>query len=300
MPHSMARRTPIDTLLAPRVASLSSVLMAALAGEPEAVHQSRVASRRLREVLPAFISTDTRRGRDVSAAVRRVTRALGPVRELDVALALFDAAVATHGLQPVAQAAARRAMQKARAAALRKARATFTRARLARLRAHLEGLTTVTAAAADPLAVTAAMAARVHRAARRVRKAVNHVTTLYSPTRLHEVRIAVKRLRYALEAGGTARGARRASSQVRQLRVVQDLLGRAHDLHVLGEFLQAVERRVLPRSRATARELAELERALDLECRGLHAAFLSRRTSLLALATALGGDAPAAPERSVA
>ncbi len=300
MPPSMARRTPIDTLLAPRVASLTSVLPAALAGEPEAVHQSRVASRRLREVLPVFIAVDTRHGRAVATAVRRVTRALGPVRELDVALGLFDAAVASHGLRPVAQTAARRAMHSARTAALRKARATFTPRRQARLRAHLDTLTSVTAADADPLAVRRAVQARVVRAARRVRKALRHVTTLYSPNRLHEVRIAVKRLRYALEAASTAGGARSAASRVRRLRVVQDLLGRAHDLHVLGEFLQGVERRVVTRSRTTARDLAGLERALELECRQLHAAFLARRAALLALATALDSGAPAAPVRSVA
>ncbi len=56
VPLSMARRTPtsITTLLAPRASALTAVLTAALAGEPEAVHQARVASRRLREVLPVL------------------------------------------------------------------------------------------------------------------------------------------------------------------------------------------------------------------------------------------------------
>lgn len=297
----MSRRTPIDTLLAPRVSALTSVVTSALAGEPEAVHQTRVASRRLREVLPAFVAADTRRGRDVAAAVRRVTRALGSVRELDVALGLFDAAVTADGLRPVARATARRALQTARSSALRQARTTLTPARVARLRARLDALTAPTAptAALDREGMSAALHARTLRAGRRLRKAVDHVTTVYAPARLHRVRIAVKRLRYALEAEGAARGARRASSQVQQLRAIQDLLGRAHDLHVLEEFLQGVQRRVVTRSRAAARDLAVFGLALERECRALHAAFLSRRPALLALAAALTA-APAAPARSVA
>ncbi len=294
----MSRRTPIDTLLKPRASALTSVITSALAGEPEAVHQARVASRRLREVLPALVAADTRRGRHVAAAVRRVTRALGAVRELDVALGLFDAAVTTYGLRSAAQAPARRALLEARSAALRKARATLTPARVARLRARLDALTAPTATL-DRQALGDALHARTLRAGRRLRKAVDDVTTVYAPARLHNVRIAVKRLRYALEAEGTARGARRASSQVQQLRAIQDLLGRAHDLHVLDEFLQGVQRRVVTRSRAATRDLAAFGHALERECRALHAAFLSRRPALLALAAAIAA-APAAAARSVA
>jgi CHAD domain-containing protein len=51
------------------------------------VHQARVASRRLREALPVLRASvhQSRLGR-VRRQVRRMTRALGPVRELDVAL----------------------------------------------------------------------------------------------------------------------------------------------------------------------------------------------------------------------
>lgn len=298
MPPSMSRRSPIDTLLAPRVSALTSVVAAALAGEPEAVHQARVASRRLREVLPVFVSADTRRGRDLAAAVRRVTRALGSVRELDVAIGLFDAAVAAYGLRPVALATARRALMTARSAALRQARTTLTPARVARLRTRLDALT-ATAAAVDRQTVSDALHPRTLRAGRRLRKAVDRVTTVYAPARLHDVRIAVKRLRYALEAALAARGSRRPSSQVQQLRAIQDLLGRAHDLHVLQGFLLGVEQRVVTRSRAAARDLAAFAHALERECRALHAAFLSRRAALLALTTAIAAAA-AAPARSVA
>ena len=54
----------------------------AVGGDAEALHQARVASRRIREALPLEI----RPPRKLMRQVRRITRALGPVRELDVAL----------------------------------------------------------------------------------------------------------------------------------------------------------------------------------------------------------------------
>ena len=54
------------------------------------VHQARVASRRLREALPVLgaIADDAAIDR-ARSRVRRITRALGPVRELDVTLLLL-------------------------------------------------------------------------------------------------------------------------------------------------------------------------------------------------------------------
>lgn len=297
MAHSMARRPPTDTVLAPRMAALSSVIAAAVAGDPEAVHQARVASRRLREVLPSFAVAHG--GRAARHAVRRVTRALGPVRELDVALGHFEAAVAAHPLRPAALAAARRALQTARTTAFRAARATLTPARRDRLQAALEAFA-VEASGIAPTAVDAAMAARLDRAARRLRVAVDRVSIVYAPGRLHDVRIAVKRLRYALEAVAAVRGTKALATRVRQLRHIQDLLGRAHDLHVLAMFLRSVQERVVARSRATARDLAALADELDVECRQLHAAFVSRRAALLTLGEAIMVSRPAASSESAA
>ena len=299
----MARRTPAstNTLLAPRASALTAVLTAALAGESEAVHQARVASRRLREVLPVLTAGHERAGRGLREDVRRVTRAFGAVRELDVAIGHFDEAVAAAEMSAAARMTTRRVLQAQRAAALRQARATLTRARLQRLQTRLDelGVAIATSTTTDAAAVTATMATRVARRARGVRKAVTGTGVVYMPERLHNVRIAVKRLRYALEAGQEARGVR-ATAQLTQLKAIQDLLGRAHDLHVLAERIHEVEVGVVQRSRATARDLAALARAIDRECRALHAAFMSRRNGLLTLSAALVTRASAPRARSVA
>ena len=63
---------------------------AAQAGDEISVHQARVASRRLREALPVLGARADEDALDrAQTRVRRITRALGPVRELDVTLLLL-------------------------------------------------------------------------------------------------------------------------------------------------------------------------------------------------------------------
>ena len=58
-----------------------------IVGEAQAVHRARVATRRLREALPV-LDGDHRGIRRLRKDLRALTRALGPVRELDVTLGL--------------------------------------------------------------------------------------------------------------------------------------------------------------------------------------------------------------------
>jgi CHAD domain-containing protein len=66
---------------------LSRVWSRVEAGDGEALHRSRVATRRLREALP-LVKGRGRERRRLRRELRRVTRVLGPVRELEVALTL--------------------------------------------------------------------------------------------------------------------------------------------------------------------------------------------------------------------
>ena len=67
--------------------------------DPEAVHQARVASRRLREVLPIVLAPGGRTER-LRRTVRRLTRTLGPVRELDVVRRAVSQGVVSYLLKP--------------------------------------------------------------------------------------------------------------------------------------------------------------------------------------------------------
>src|SRR5436190_4103896 len=77
-------------LLRQRLVSLLTAMPAAQEGDETSVHQARVASRRLREALPVLgITADDEALDRAEKRVRRITRALGPVRELDVTLSLL-------------------------------------------------------------------------------------------------------------------------------------------------------------------------------------------------------------------
>src|SRR5215471_16255385 len=52
-------------------------------GDAETIHHTRVATRRLREVLPVVVA-DNGRAKDLRRGLRDVNRILGPIRELDV------------------------------------------------------------------------------------------------------------------------------------------------------------------------------------------------------------------------
>ena len=77
-------------LLRQRLVSLLQAMPAAQEGDEVSVHEARVASRRLREALPVLGARAKEAAVDrAGKGVRRITRALGPVRELDVTLSLL-------------------------------------------------------------------------------------------------------------------------------------------------------------------------------------------------------------------
>src|SRR6476661_5046661 len=76
-------------LLKKRVDPFTRVLAAVEQGDVRALHRARVASRRLRELLP-MLQLQPSRARKLSRRLRKVTMRLGAVRELDVLLLLID------------------------------------------------------------------------------------------------------------------------------------------------------------------------------------------------------------------
>jgi hypothetical protein len=102
---------------------------------------------------------------------------------------------------------------------------------------------------------------------------------MYSPERLHEVRIAAKKLRYGLELASDS-GLRQAAPHVRALKRTQDLLGRLHDLQVLQGHIADAQ---IATNTTRAGQRAALETlAAHVEglCRHLHGTYLSSSTAL--------------------
>jgi CHAD domain-containing protein len=116
----------------------------------------------------------------------------------------------------------------------------------------------------------------------RLRAAIENAAGIYLPDRLHQVRIAVKKLRYALEITNELSGSR-ATARVRTLKEIQDLLGRMNDLEVLIARVRAVQGSSRAPNLRLSGDLDRLVRHLETECRQLHGHYMASRKKLLAI-----------------
>jgi CHAD domain-containing protein len=112
--------------------------------------------------------------------------------------------------------------------------------------------------------------------------AIDNAAGLYLPDRLHDVRIAVKKLRYTLEL--TQRGtSTHVPARVRTLKRAQDLLGRMHDLEVLIARTRGIQSSPGASTLKVSADLDRLVRRLETECRRLHGQYMALRPTLASL-----------------
>jgi CHAD domain-containing protein len=291
----MAVTSVSELLIAQRLRTLARFLTAAKHGDVHSIHQARVASRRLREALPLVV--DGRSGRKLQRQARTLTRALGPVRELDVVLQSLDS-MRTSTDVPKAGVAClevvivdeRRRLHAEMVQRLADWDLEKVRKRaLAGARAHdavtRDGMSPKRAARARRLAAAERIAtADRHslRRAMRLRNAIDTAAGIYLPDRLHELRIAVKKLRYSLEVARDLRASRAAAS-IRTLKRAQDLLGHIHDLEVLITRTRAVQGSPDASDLKLSADLDQLVRRLETECRRLHGHYIALRPQLVTL-----------------
>jgi CHAD domain-containing protein len=203
--------------------------------------------------------------------IRKLTRALGAVRELDVTLRVLDDLAAGETLPRLALEEVRAHVVEER----ERRRATMLK-RLDRVK--VDKLDRRLAAVAEALQEAqserwrGALASRLSKRAKGLGAAMDEAGQMYNPEGLHSVRIATKKLRYSLEIAAEG-GFRQAAPPVRQLKKVQDTLGRLHDLQVLLAHVEAVQ--ALPPGRKLPEgSLGVLARALEDECRYIHGRYL--------------------------
>jgi CHAD domain-containing protein len=285
-----------------RVRALVHQFHGARAGAVEPLRRTRVATRRLREALPLLGLAASSGGyaparlADLRAAVRRLTRALGSVRELDVSLQRLDALAAQDASLVPGVAVVRAAIERerqARAAAMRK---VLDGIRVKRLARRAMAIARGAVAASPPASRSRRMLlARVARRAGRLDAAIRAAGTLNVPPQLHAVRVAVKRFRYALELVEEMGVARTAAATAR-LRAAQEVLGELHDLHVLSEYARSVQSELAPDDplRASLRRLVSV---IERDIAHRHAAYLSGRDRVAKLAR-IWQMSPAAQRRA--
>lgn len=266
-------------LLLRRARALKRHLPAAAAGDDHGVHQARVATRRLREAVPV-LATGLKHSKAGKAArkIRRLTRALGTVRELDVTLQLLGH-LAQAGTLP------RTALEEVRARVMteRDERRAVMLERLGHVKsAKLERRL---ASVADALQASTddgwrrVLSSRLLKRSKRLGKAVAEAGQLYAPDRLHEVRIAAKKLRYGIELAADG-GVRAAAPLLRPIKRAQDLLGQLHDLQVLQGHVAAVQAGPAADRPGMHAALEAITRHIEESCRHLHGRYLMTATTL--------------------
>ena len=215
---------------------------AVLAGMPEGIHQMRVGVRRLRAILSAFepLPENGEVGR-FSDELRWLGDVLGRARNLDVfADGLVAPAVASIGDVPGIAAlnaaiAERRAAARADAAeAIRSPRYAALMLRLMRWSEKRGVPDRSSAALSRPLAKIAPGILK-----RRLKSVLRRSAGFakQSPKRRHRLRIALKKLRYAMEMLGPLCDAEKTERLLRAVKRMQEKLGDANDLRMARDLI---------------------------------------------------------------
>ena len=295
----MDHRAALLVLLRQRIETLIEAMPAAQAGDVRSVHQARVATRRLREALPVLRkSLDAHAIDRARQRVRRMTRALGPVRELDVSLQHLEEFANRGVVSGRAVAKVRQSITEERLRRRRDMLTAITPGKVDRLRRELAAVGSGPEVGGRPGAIRDAVQ-RVERRAGRLREAMDDAGSLYLADRLHTVRIAAKKLRYAMEIERELKRSR-VTARIRQLKTLQDLLGHMHDLHVLAEYTRAVQTDVAGDDRRLTDELEGLIVAIEEDARTEHGKYMRKRDSIRKLLDnpTLGDVRPGAPAPS--
>jgi triphosphatase len=260
---------------------------AVLESHPEAVHQMRVAIRRLRAVLSAFrklLPKDQLHW--ASGELRWLASALGEARNLDVfSSALLAPAkqalgdkIDTRGLESAVERRRRTAYSEVRGA-LHSTRYTQLILRMLR---WFEACEWRQPGNLDDLRrpigqIAPAMLDRRRRAVRRRQKGF----TAQSAEKQHELRLALKKLRYTADLFAALYPPKQTAKFADRLKDLQDELGAANDVHVGDELVDELSRHAPKNGREIAaagrqvlawhqRRLAKRQKKIHADLRRLH------------------------------
>jgi len=265
-------------------------------GDAAALHRTRVASRRLRELLP-ILGLARDQVRKLSRRLTKVTRRLGTVRELDVHALLVRELSGNRGYPPMALRELATSIAAAQSSARARLATKLPLAKLKRLARRLERAIGQRDAKHEHDARAErfnakhswlwALDARSVRRATHLMASIGATSALYVPEQLHEIRIALKKLRYAEELRAEAGG--RPSPDLATLKTAQDLLGRLHDLELLVARAREAQALMSASHLMACHQLGLLVRVLEENCRRLHGRHMRQRAQLVAIATRIAG-----------
>jgi CHAD domain-containing protein len=203
---------------------------------PETIHDLRVASRRLQQILRILLpDSDSSAHRKLSRILRKTRRALGACRNLDVSLGLIE-----KRLEAASSASMRQSWETVRVWLEEKRATEFAKARARLIRCDLiDFIVRVQARLADVQQnpqTADELSERLRDALATWKNALASAQTNPDVKAIHAFRIAGKRLRYRAESLA-ALGDSSVKPLVRDLKALQDDLGDWHDRFVLRQYV---------------------------------------------------------------
>lgn len=223
-----------DAILKQRVRNVFLPLPKALAGDTKAIHQMRVAARRLRVALPLLARKPRgRRVKRACAALRELTRTAGGSRDLDVGSEILAHHLHEAGSSGVGATILRRHLRQARARGRSRMVEGLLDLEIARLRRDLRAI--LQRGAADIFTASRRLARVRDTKGLFLSQGLATIQDRFAPEALHQLRIKAKQLRYAAELGHELRGLPKEAAAL--WKGLQDGLGEIHDLWVLAAWL---------------------------------------------------------------
>jgi CHAD domain-containing protein len=265
-------RSP-HSILEARLSMLLGHLPAVRDGSEEAIHDARVVTRRIREGLEVAKSgLDREHIDDVTERFRQAGRAFGQARDPDVVRNLLLGLETRFPVAVAATAPLRLSIERERQRGRRRL--------IKQLESlDLSGLAPQLKRAASPFRTLGWRdALRGHIATRSsaVRAAVEHASGVYFPNRSHLARVAIKKLRYAIELAD-ATGLWQPRKAIRRLKRAQETLGDAHDRQVLIQRIDALADQPPGAGRS---ERSAVIQFLEAEVAGSHREYVDMRPDI--------------------
>ena len=206
--------------------------------DSETIHDARVWSRRLQQIIRVLFPKPARKkSRKLIRMLRRVRRALGDCRNLDVIMELIQEKIDAAS-NPVVRDAwdqLKVRVQEKQKRELMRARGELSRYDIVDFVNRTQALLG-SAELAEDLQQT--LIESIARARKDWNQAVDDAKQDQEPDCLHALRIAGKRLRYRVELLAEL-GESSAQAQIKPLKTLQEQLGQWHDRHVLSQFVGA-------------------------------------------------------------
>lgn len=270
------------TLFRTQIHTLRGTLPGVLDGMEASIHDARIATRRIRELLPLLGDPKRRKSmEDLYLRFKRLGRSLGRVRDADVRVTLLATLETRMPHAAPSLVVLRQQREQERLELLRK---------LIKRLERLEAVRMIEMLDEQRLSLAGALSGGVragHNWKRDLRytlrersaataEAIEHATGVYFPDRAHAARIAIKKMRYAMEIAHETAGDRTAS--IRELKKAQDVLGDLHDRQELVDNLTGTCPADQPE---IVHQVSLVKQVIDAENHDLHARYLARRRAIL-------------------